>query len=454
MVKDFKSTLEGSLEKLPPRMKGLKKCIHVMLFLFIFGNDLADFVSDWLFFADVAIAEKGIVYGQPDRAAVWCLLLFSIIGTFTFLFECANLWWEFFRNNPWIDSDWLSAIVIWIEDIPQVLISMYLALCREEPISVFQLLKAAVILIGVVIRIIVTSVKYCNKEAVRSHYHVKIKAVIMIGIIIEACTAAAIFFLTQTERGNSGEVTFRVPSTVMEETFNDQRYFTNVSIFFHDADSFDVGNLDPNKTDYTVNWIRLTFVSDLRQSSHAPSFKIDYGYISSSIMNLAISEKRDGGNWTLSECYEIDIFNDTFADIKNTTCLKNIKPANLTSIFITLWYEKPGSLFKKKVFGDIHMDIHKLQGVNCSAVTQWEDTVENSVKNKVSLTFHYYRTSDTPNYQDLRHLLYQSGVPRFYRNIDSNLLDTRVIWKTGWNQCSCNGNFAPVLDTDQSLTCS
>ncbi|BFZ18985.1 hypothetical protein BsWGS_22024 [Bradybaena similaris] len=450
----IRSTLEGSLEKLPPRMKGLKKCIHVMLFLFIFGNDLADFVSDWLFFADVVIAEKGMVYGPPDRAAVWCLLLFSIIGTFTFIFECANLWWEFFRNNPWIDSDWLSAIVIWIEDIPQVIISLYIALCREEPISIFQLTKAAVILIGVVIRIIVTSVKYCNKEAVKSHHHVKIKAVIMLGVILEAICAGAIFFLTQTERGNSGEVAFRVPSTVIEEAYNDQRYFTNVSIFFHSAESFDVGNLDPNKTDYVVNWLRLTSVSDLRQGTHgSPSYKIDYGYTSSSIMNLAISEKRDS-NWTLSECYEIDVINNIITDIKNTTCLQHVIPANTTSLIITLWYEHPGSLFKKKVFGDIHMDVHKLQNGVCTAVTQCEDTIEGSIANKVPLTVHYYRTSNTLDYQDLRHLLYQSGVPRFYRNIDSNLLDTRVIWKTGWNDCSCNGNVAPVLETDQSLTCS
>lgn len=443
-----------SFLQLPRAFTGWRKCIHITIFLFLLGNDLADFVSDWLFFADVVIADKGLVYGPPDPAAVWCLLLFSIIGTITFIFECANLWWESFRNNPWIDSDWLSAIVIWIEDVPQVLISLHLALCREEPISIFQLLKAAVVLIGVVIRVLVTSVKYCNKDAVKSHHHVKIKIVIMLGIIIEAMAAAVIFFLTQTERNNSGDVAFRVPSTVIEDTYNDQRYFTNVSLFMYSAALMGAAYLDPNTNDSVVNWVRLMHLSKIRDQDTA-YFKIEYGPSTASNLTLAISErKQDKSNWILTECYNISTSTGQITELSNTTCSGAVF-TNPTIIFIALLYEKPGSVFKKKVFGDIHINIKKNESGTCTSVDEYAGNVDNiNTNHNIPFIFHYYRTNETIDYDDVNHLLKRAGTPRFYLNENSDMIDVGVVWKTGWMECACNGNIAPILDPDLALTCS
>ena len=109
---------------------------------------MADLFSDWLLYVDVSLAEEGLVYGPPGDAAIYALLAFSIIGSLTFVFEAVNLWWEVFRNNPWLDTDLVSAVTIWIEDLPQISINVYIAMCREDPISVFQLSKASIVLIG------------------------------------------------------------------------------------------------------------------------------------------------------------------------------------------------------------------------------------------------------------------------------------------------------------------
>ena len=121
---------------------------RILFFLAICGLDLADLISDWLLYADVSLAEQGLVYGPPGRAAVHALLAFSIVGILTFLFEVINLWWEVFRNNSWLDTDLVSALTIWIEDLPQISINVYIAMCREDPISVFQLSKASIILLS------------------------------------------------------------------------------------------------------------------------------------------------------------------------------------------------------------------------------------------------------------------------------------------------------------------
>lgn len=88
------------------------------------------------------------MYGPLEESTTWALLAFSIIGSLTFVFEGVNLWWEVFRNNPWLDTDLVSMVTIWIEDLPQIAINVYIAICREDPISVFQLSKAAICLLG------------------------------------------------------------------------------------------------------------------------------------------------------------------------------------------------------------------------------------------------------------------------------------------------------------------
>jgi len=119
-----------------------------VVFVLIVVLELVDLVSDWLVYADFSQMEKGLVFGPPEDAVIYALLAFSIIGTFTFFLEAVNLWWGMFHENPWLDTDLVSAVTIWIEDLPQISINVYLARCREDPSSGFQLMKASVVLIG------------------------------------------------------------------------------------------------------------------------------------------------------------------------------------------------------------------------------------------------------------------------------------------------------------------
>ncbi|XP_059178012.1 uncharacterized protein LOC131957301 isoform X2 [Physella acuta] len=448
----YTSTLEGSLEKLPVKMSGCKYFLHVLLFLFLLGNDAADFVSDWLFFVDVKIAGKGLVYGEPDQAAVWAMLAFSIIGTFTFFFEIVNLWWESFRRNPWIDSDVLSAVVIWIEDIPQIGISLYLATCREDPISVFQLTKAAVVLISIFIRIVVSLVKYCNRDAIRSHHHVKHKVVIMFGVILEACCAVAIFFLTQTERGSEGNVAFRVPTTVLEDRYNDNRYFSNVSVFITHPTYFNLG--DPDTTDHVFNFIRLASIYKIR-SSYRSEFSCSIQYekspteVKMALWEKHASETNPTGSWSLVECYTINQ-NGAATELVNTTCV-NAFTSNSVELFIKFKFYQPTDLFRKQVFGDILFNM-KTKNNGCTAIDSYSTELSNSGKD--GFLMHYFRTNSTLQPVDSKFLQHDSGTTaRLFRNDGLDLTDVRQVWKTGWNQCESTGHMGPTLDASVGVEC-
>lgn len=114
--------------------------------------NVVDFVSDWLLFIDVSLLQDGLVYGPVEKSVLYALLAFSIVGTLTFTFEVLNFWYEVFRNNAWMDSELASAITIWVEDLPQIVINVYIAWCREDAISVFQLVKASITLLGKISR--------------------------------------------------------------------------------------------------------------------------------------------------------------------------------------------------------------------------------------------------------------------------------------------------------------
>lgn len=48
---------------------------------------------------------------------------------------------------------------------------------------------------------------------------------IMSGLLINAACAITIFIFTQTQRDMNGKITFNVPTTLLEDQYNDQRYF-------------------------------------------------------------------------------------------------------------------------------------------------------------------------------------------------------------------------------------
>ncbi|XP_052819711.1 uncharacterized protein LOC128245551 [Mya arenaria] len=139
----------------------------IALYLILVSTDLIDLVSDWLLFRDVISTEEGLVFGPVEDTLKYLLLAFSIIGTFTYIFEISNYGWEIFRSNPWVDVDLLMAIIIWIEDVPQITINVLIVACREEAISYFQLVKASIIIIGAVIRVLISLIRYCGKTARR-----------------------------------------------------------------------------------------------------------------------------------------------------------------------------------------------------------------------------------------------------------------------------------------------
>ena len=436
-----------AVEKCCPCVKKIKhkmwfKCC---VFLLVFGLDAIDLVCDWWLFKDVFMTEEGLVYGPPSKVIIWCLLAFSVLGTVTFVFEIANLWWEVFRQNPWVDSDLASALTIWIEDVPQIILNVIIVLCREEAISYLQLVKASVMILGICIRIIVSLVRYCgkenlakaNKKTAWARRHVAYRVLIMFGLIIIFVGSATIFFCTQFERDIDGKIKFNIPHTIFEGKFDDERYFDNVSIYF---------NHPYIDYDSNPNWLRLITIYDVREKK-SETFKIELDDATKT--KFTISQTGNSNMLDLKECYTIDKTAKTLTN--SGTCTSNHITGNKIKIIFKFKFIETDIPYL--IFGDIEFNtkVHK-QGKPCNDPVA---RIVNDVRNRnigsiVHPVIHYYRTKSAVT--QTHHTVWETASTRFFK--DTDLIDITSVWKTGFGSCKSSGSLAPHQKSNIKVDCS
>lgn len=428
------------------------KCV---VFLLVLGLDAADLVSDWLLYADVAAAEEGLVYGPPEDVLRYSLLTFSIIGSLTFIFEIVNLWWEVFRNNPWLDVDLLSAITVWIEDVPQIIINVAIVACREEAISYFQLVKASVIIVGAIIRVIISLIRYCSKKARHdltcakvnpdSRRHVVYRVFIMLGLFITLAGAITIFLFTQSERNPDGSLNFKIPHSVIEGEYDDQKYFHNVSIYFS-HELFDWDSTAATAAE-NLNLIRLFKINDIRQEEGDRTIKIQYDQTTGP-SKIVIWETDTGGSWQAKECFQMDRTNKKVTI--GSGCPSYLPTAN--QFVIKFHYIKPS--IPRLIFGDIkyNMKVKYTTSTKCEPPNfVINDNIEDHSKNNKVAALHYYRI--TEKVAETNHVLHTTGTDgTFYHS--SDLQDINEVWKTGFAYCKSSGSLAPHQDESIQVPCS
>ena len=123
-----------------------KEPSRCLIFCVLFSFGLADCLTDWLLYVDVSLMEEGLVYGPPGDAAVYALLVFSIIGSFTLVLVAVDLWQDNCGERC-LPADLATAVAVWVEDLPQIIINERIGSCREHSVTTFQQIKAAFILV-------------------------------------------------------------------------------------------------------------------------------------------------------------------------------------------------------------------------------------------------------------------------------------------------------------------
>ena len=401
-----------------------KRSVQVFVFLSLLAIDSADMINDWLFYNDMHLLQKGLVFGPIESSLLNTLLAFSIIGVLTFLLEVILVGREIFQpdEGSWIDIDYVSTVTVWIEEVPQITLSVIIASCREEAVSIYQISKASVVIIGCIFRLIIAIIRFCFRRRKENYENEKIfksfYAFLLVGLILSVIGSILVFIFSHA-LSDGGQIKFQKPTEFLKMKHDTTRYYDQVGIYL------DGRELPINaQTSMNYDWIKLINLTDIERYIY-PAKKIKFSKTGSTKIQIQTILDRDSKPWKVenAECYNT---NDKWV-VSNTSQCQNLFDTNETTADVTIYF----TFIQQSTYlimGDVKYNtLYTTPSRGCS----------NSSGNYTQLTLKYFKAKTR-----------QDGFPKFYKLED--LVPTSEAWKTGFTKCKSTGSESP--NWDKSIT--
>ena len=398
-----------------------KRSVQVFVFLSLLAIDSADMINDWLFYNDMHLLQKGLVFGPIESSLLNTLLAFSIIGVLTFLLEVILVGREIFQpdEGSWIDIDYVSTVTVWIEEVPQITLSVIIASCREEAVSIYQISKASVVIIGCILRLIIAIIRFCFRRRKENYENEKIfksfYALFLVGLILSVIGSILVFIFSHA-LSDGGQIKFQKPTEFLKMKHDTTRYYDQVGIYL------DGRELPINaQTSMNYDWIKLVNLTDIERYIY-PAKKIKFSKTGSTKIQIQTILDRDSKPWKVenAECYNK---NDKWV-VSNTSQCQNLFDTNEITGDVTIYFNFIQQS-KHLIMGDVKYNtLYTTSPTGCS----------DSSGNYIQLPLKYFKAKTR---QD-------DTLSKFYKLED--LVPISEAWKTGFNKCKSTGSESPHWD--------
>ncbi|CAG5114658.1 unnamed protein product [Candidula unifasciata] len=438
------------------KSKGCKIAIHIFA-LFV---SILDFISDWLFYENARALEQGLVYGPVEPTQVTAILVFCIIGTvlfiaeiIAFVIELRDLLGENDDGGKDLYQEILSAVITWCEDIPQLIISVVILLCREEAVSIFQLVKAALSIVGIVVDIVLTFKRYWRQRHFHRPFRI-VRSILAPGMLVLLGLSIAVFVLTQTEAKDNGGVAFRQPASVIDDHLSDNKYFDGVNVFLRDS-GLPESMKDDKKSD---KWMRLFSIYELKDSNQM-SVKLTHSHCGCGDFDIGIwfkTAKTNTEDWTLFGCYSVESETEIINPQPNSTCLNNMDSgSSYDVVYIDFRFENPGTnwFYKTMIFGQIYFNCKIYINGTCRSCHFVSSSTEEQQQDLQFLS--YFRVNNPIAVNNNTYFYSGNGnEARYFNSGLGDITSVDEVWKTGWSKCASTGGISPVLDSQMKIECN
>lgn len=398
-----------------------KRNVQVLVFLFLLAIDSADMINDWLFYNDMNLLQKGLVFGPIESSLLNALLVFSIIGVLTFLLEVILVGREIFKpdKGSWIDIDYVSTVTVWIEEVPQITISVIIASCREEAVSIFQISKASVVIIGCILRLIIAIIRFCFRRRKENYENKKIfkscYAVLLVGLILSVIGSIMVFIFSHA-LSDGGQIKFQEPTEFLKMKHETTRYYDQVGIYL------DGRELPINaQTSMNYDWIKLVDLTDIEKNIYLAK-KIKFSKTGSTKIQIQTILDRHSKPPKVenAECYDK---NDKWV-VSNTSQCPNLFDTNEITGDVTIYFNFIQQT-KHLIMGDVKYNtLYTTPSTGCS----------DSSGNYIELPLKYFKAKTMKN----------DTFPKFYKLED--LVPISEAWQTGFTKCKSSGSESPHWD--------
>lgn len=422
-------------------------CLYGFMFTAIFVLDLAEICNDWLFLKDILFLKQGLVYGPISPTIVMILILVSGVGSLALAFDMFNISRDVCTGRPWIDLDLVSAIIVWLEEIPTMAVNFAICMCHNEPVSIFQMSKVIIVVLSVVVRIIVPLIKMylvsVEAEVADTRFRKSVyRVVTSAGLCLSLCSAVAVVIFTHVIATDERKFEFRLPSQIWSSQFAHDTYFTDVGIYFHHSELN-----EPVEDQY---WVKLTDINDFEQI-HRMYAKISYVRSNNKISKLMINSYTETEE-LFEECYNYDGKNNTYT---YTDCISDFIPSSGEKLIFKFVFEKPQQYL---ILGDVKYNVRYQKSNICYEPTTNSTSIVHNTTEQVRLlgrlVYIKPMTKIVENHRliDRTYSIGQTAEDSPY-SIDQEILEGKEIWTTGMYGCDCTGKPGPSIDGTLSLSC-
>ena len=160
--------------------------------------EIIDLIVDWVFFSEIYKYEGRQL--EDVDSVEWAILTFAIIGTILFIIQITTLWHEINgKKESYTKTTVVTFISTCIEDLPQMILAIIVAVKTSEEISVVQKVKSFYGIVEAFIHVVVCITTLC-----RGRYKSKGNGDCLKGLIV-GYVVTGLFILT-----SSGFLTFEL----------------------------------------------------------------------------------------------------------------------------------------------------------------------------------------------------------------------------------------------------
>ncbi|CAC5403030.1 unnamed protein product [Mytilus coruscus] len=307
--------------------------------------------------------EKGIVFGPIDEMFLHAILAFCCIGVATFIVEMVYNKLDIFNheNKCCIDVVYLSTIVLWCEELPQIGMSAYIASCREESTSLVQLIKASLLIAGCIMRTIIVFVRIRSRRKTDSKKCLFLVSsfILILGSILAFMFALSVFVFS-TIQHDGWSFKFQA-STEFETSRSDpSRFFGSAEIYINVAE-LNKGSTQSNLNNTWLKMVNLTSLID--KPSQLQKIKFEREKKTKILIKTFLPRNNSADFQNVkSECY-----NETskllFRTVDESECLTLINSTDEVEIWIHFMFLPPT---RYRLMGDVQYNACHITSEECS----------------------------------------------------------------------------------------
>ena len=327
------------------------RIVQLVIFGVLAGYGFFTVFSDWMLCRDILNGKQGLVFGPPWIGIQIALLIVTIFGTLSYIGEMANLIRETFFQVETVDEDMVQVVSIYLQEVPQITINMYIAACREAAISIFQLIKAVLGILGGFIRVAVLLSHFFSRKKKNKISWLE-RILVFLGAVYVFAGSLTVFTFIYTKPPDEG-TGFRPPTGSIRGRTDDGKYLLNTSIYFSHPSFNACNNVSTQWLEKALNWIRIASVYNVKDGIVHMVYDVRPNY--KTFIYVRTTKPANSRCYTTSNC----------TIIEHSNCPNTERPANLDTIYLTFRFR---GRTQAMPLGDIRFNARHYSNNTCKEV--------------------------------------------------------------------------------------